>query len=73
MTTTTFQSDLGRARGSKLKAAFRFFGDMLDGIAEAREMSSRYQALSRLSNEELARRGLTRETIPQAVVGIVGR
>lgn len=68
MTAITFQNVSGHPRGSKLKAAFRFFGAMLDGIAEAREMSSRYQALSRLSNEELARRGLTRETIPQAVV-----
>ena len=73
MTTITFQNVPGRPRSSKLKAALQFFAAMLDGIAEARAMAGRYEALSRLSNEELARRGLTRETIPQTVVGVAAR
>jgi hypothetical protein len=40
----------------------------LDGIAEARLMAHQFKTLSQLSDAELARRGLKREDIPQAVL-----
>jgi hypothetical protein len=47
---------------------FRLIAEFLDGIRLARAMAHRYDVLSRLSDGELARRGLKREDIPQAVV-----
>ena len=47
---------------------FRIIADFLDGIRLARAMAHQYEVLSRLSDGELARRGLKREDIPQAVV-----
>lgn len=40
---------------------------LLDGIQEGRRLASRYDRLTRLSDSELARLGLAREEIPQAV------
>ena len=40
----------------------------IDGIAEARVMAHQFKALSQLTDAELARRGLKREDIPQAVL-----
>lgn len=42
--------------------------DFVAAVREAREMNARYQHLTRLSNSELSKIGLTREEIPQAVV-----
>ena len=42
-----------------------------DGIAEARIMADRYQTLSRMTDAQLAQRGLRREEIPQAVLASV--
>jgi uncharacterized protein YjiS (DUF1127 family) len=42
---------------------------LLTGIEEARAMAERFKALSRMSDAELARRGLKRQDIPYAVVG----
>jgi uncharacterized protein YjiS (DUF1127 family) len=42
---------------------------VLDGIGEARTLAGRYQSLARMSDEELARRGLKRHEIPQVVLG----
>jgi uncharacterized protein YjiS (DUF1127 family) len=42
------------------------------GIIEGHEISARYRALSRLSDIELARLGLTREQVPHAAVQGVG-
>jgi hypothetical protein len=44
------------------------FSAMLEGIGEARAMAEAFKSLSRMSDEELARRGLKREEIPQAVL-----
>jgi hypothetical protein len=44
---------------------------VFEGIADARVMAERYDALSRLSDAQLARRGLTRADIPQ--VALTGR
>ncbi len=46
---------------------------LFEGIAEGRQMEMRYERLSRMSNAELARFGLTRQDIPRATVnGIKG-
>ncbi len=39
----------------------------LDGIDEARMLAGRFKSLSRMSDAELAARGIKREDIPQAV------
>ena len=45
----------------------------LEGIVEGRQMEMRYERLSRMSNAELARLGLTRQDIPRvAVNGLKG-
>jgi len=46
---------------------------MFEGIAEARAMAHHYKTLSQLSDAELARRGLKREDIPQAVIAAATR
>lgn len=43
---------------------FAFF----DAVAEGRRMAARYEALSRLSDAALARRGLTRADIARVAV-----
>ena len=43
------------------------FRAFFEGIQDARTLAYRYETLSRLSNIELAARGLKREDIPQAV------
>jgi uncharacterized protein YjiS (DUF1127 family) len=49
-------------------SAFRFLADLVSGVMEAREIEQRYHQLTRLSNAELARLGLTRQDIPRAAV-----
>jgi hypothetical protein len=51
-----------------LKAVGRFFTAIAEGVREARAIETRYEALSRLSDQALAARGLSREEIPQAAV-----
>ena len=46
----------------------RHFANVLAGIRDGGAMQDRYTALSRLSNTDLARRGLTRADIMRAVV-----
>ena len=46
---------------------------LFEGIVEGRDIATRYERLSRLSNSELARLGLTRQDLPRvAVNGIKG-
>lgn len=42
--------------------------DFIDGIGEARAMAERFKTLSRMTDAQLAERGLKREDIPQAVL-----
>jgi hypothetical protein len=51
-----------------LKALVRFVEDIIVGCRDGLEMWNRYEALSRLSNWELASRGLTRASITRLVV-----
>jgi hypothetical protein len=48
----------------------RYWNEVSSGIEEARAMALRYQALSALSDPELAARGLKRQDIPRAVLGV---
>jgi hypothetical protein len=50
----------------------RYWNEFSRGIEEARAMALRYQTLSALSDPELAARGLKRQDIPRAVLGISG-
>jgi uncharacterized protein YjiS (DUF1127 family) len=63
-----------KTRVSRFAAAGRYLTDVFAGIAEGNEMARRYETLSRMSDQALAARGLTREELPQAIVtGRVGR
>ena len=42
--------------------------EFLDGIGEARAMAERFKSLSRMSDDQLAERGLKRADIPRAVL-----
>ena len=44
------------------------FSALLEGIGEARAMAERFKTLSRMSDAQLARHGMKREDIPQAVL-----
>ena len=55
-------------RATPHAALRQFFADMFAGIQEGREIAVRYHALTRLSQAELASRGLTRRDISQAAV-----
>ena len=47
--------------------------DVFEGIMEGRELATRYERLSRLTNAELARLGITRQDLPRiAVKGLAG-
>ena len=61
-------------RASRAAAFGHYLADIFSGIAEGKELARRYEELSRMSDEALAARGLTREELPQAIVaGRIGR
>ena len=66
MSTITLNSSTRSA--SSLRKVFQMFGDFVEGAREARAISTRYESLSRLSDNQLAQRGLTRGDVPQAAV-----
>ena len=51
-----------------LRRAGQSFRDVFAGIDEARLLASRYKTLSRMTDGQLAERGLKRSDIPQAVL-----
>lgn len=66
MTTLAFPA---RFRATpRLKAIGHFFADITQGIHDAREIENRYETLSRMSDEALACRGLTRDDVPLVAV-----
>ena len=69
MTTATFPYlPLASAYGLSRLAV-----DVFAGVMEGREIATRYERLSRLTNAELARLGLTRQDIARvAVNGLAG-
>jgi len=46
----------------------QYLSDLAAGVREGRELATRYDALARRSDAELARRGIKREDIPQIVM-----
>jgi len=58
----------------RLAALGQYLADVFAGLAEGQEIARRYEELSRLSDEALAARGISREELPQAIVnGRIGR
>ena len=51
-----------------LRKVGQSFHDLFAGIDEARLLATRYKALARLTDAQLAQRGLKRSDIPQAVL-----
>ena len=49
------------------------FTAFFEGIGEARALANQYQTLARMTDLELAQRGLKRQEIPQAVFAAVSR
>jgi uncharacterized protein YjiS (DUF1127 family) len=64
---TTLALPFPSGRGTRRLGVLRFFSDLFDGVREGHELAARYEALARKSDSELARLGLRREDIPQAV------
>ena len=64
MTTLTLTA-VSRLRPDRVFGAVR---RVLAGIREGQDIWRRYETLSGLSDSQLARRGLTRDQIPQAAV-----
>jgi len=64
MSAVTFTSLEPRRRNG----FFRPLVELIDGIRLARAMAHRYDVLSRLSDGELAARGIARQDIPRLVV-----
>ena len=63
-----------KAPALRLAALSRTVSNFFTGIAEGQEIARRYDEYSRLSDEALAARGITREELPQAIVtGRIGR
>lgn len=66
--TTTILPRLATPSPAPAQRLTRLAVDVFEGIMEGREIATRYERLSRLSNAELARLGLTRQDIPRAAV-----
>lgn len=64
MSAVTFTDLAPRRR----KGFFRPLTEFLHGIRLARAMAHRYDVLSRLSDDQLAARGIVRQDIPRLVV-----
>ena len=58
---------LPSGRGTRRLGILRFFSELVDGLREGHALATRYDALARKSDAELARLGLKREDIPRAV------
>jgi uncharacterized protein YjiS (DUF1127 family) len=68
MTALTLPLPSGRGTGSPRFSVLRFFNDFADGLREGLELARRYDALTAMSDTELARLGLRRKDIPQAAL-----
>ena len=65
MATLTFPLPSGR--GTRRLGILEWLSELVDGIAEGRELATRYEQLAHKSDAELARLGLKREDIPRVV------
>ncbi len=69
MTTLALPFPSGRGAGTKrFSTILRFFNDIADGMRDGLELARRYDTLTAMSDVELARIGLRREDIPQAIL-----
>jgi len=64
---------LPSGRGTRRLGILRFFSELVDGLREGHALATRYDALARKSDTELARLGLKREDIPRAVFATAKR
>jgi hypothetical protein len=68
MTTLTLPFPSGRGAGTRRFSLLQFLHEFVAGLREGVALANRYEALSNLSDSELARLGLRREDIPQATL-----
>ena len=66
MTAITYSA--GHARPSRFRTVLGALNTFFAGIQEGREIWNRYESLARMSDAQLARRGLARDEVPQAAV-----
>ncbi len=71
--TTLALNSLIRGTPAFLQRLGHSFTAFFDGIEEARAMAEQFKSLSRMTDGQLAQRGLKRQDIPQAVLGSFGR
>ncbi len=68
MTALTLPFPSGRGAGTRRFSILRFFSEFAQGLREGIELAKRYDTLNSKTDSELARLGLRREDIPQAVL-----
>ena len=66
--TTLALSALINSTPRLLTGMLDYWNEFLDGIEQARAMAGLYRNLARMSDRELAARGLKRQDIPRAVL-----
>ena len=71
--TTIALNTLIRGTPAFLQRLGHSFTAFLDGISEARAMAETFKSLSRMTDGQLAQRGLKRQDIPRAVLASLGR
>jgi hypothetical protein len=67
MSTLTLPFPSGRGTG-RSGGFMRFLSDLADGIRDGLALAARYDRLSRMSDAELARLGLSRIELPHAAL-----
>jgi hypothetical protein len=66
--TTLVLNHIVRRTPALLQRLNQRISDFLDDVGAARAMAERFKSLSRMSDGQLAERGLKREDIPKAVL-----
>jgi len=66
--TTLVLNQIMRRTPALLQRLNQRISDFLDDVGAARAMAERFKSLSRMSDDQLAERGLKREDIPKAVL-----
>ena len=68
MNTLTLPLPSGRGTDARRHGIVAFFNDLAEGLREGVALAKRYDMLNSKTDSELARLGLRREDIPQAVI-----
>ena len=71
--TTLALNQMIRRTPALLQRINQSVSDFLDGIGDARAMAEKFKSLSRMTDGQLAARGLKRSDIPQAVLSSFSR